>query len=221
MTPIVVVSSPLVGAGAMSELAEALRGLGRQVAVPEVAFELATFTDCVQAACGSSSAAPVVVGYSAAGPRLFHVAGRADVAGLVFLDARLPDHDVAPDADPRFRGLLDALPTDAHHTVPPWSEWWPREVLEQLVPDPQRRATLAAGCGRPPRAMFSQPIPAPDVDAPCAFVGLGDGYAGDAEAAARLGWPVEVIPHAHHLWPVTNPAAVASAVGAMVDRLVP
>lgn len=221
MTPIVVVSSPLVGTGAMGELADALRRLGRDVVVPEVSFDLATFTERVVAACGStSSAAPVVVGYSAAGPRLFHAVDGADVKGIVFLDARLPEHDVAPDSQPGFRALLDALPTDDHGTLPPWTDWWPREVIEQLVPDPRRRATLVAGCDRPPRAMFSAPIPAPAVDVPCGFIGLGDGYAADAAVAARRGWPVEVIPDAHHLWPVTNAGTVAAVVAAMVDRLV-
>ncbi len=71
-----------------------------------------------------------------------------------------------------------------------------------------------------PRSMFSLPIPAPDFDGPCGFVGFGDGYADDAAEAERRGWRVTVIAGAHHLWPLVEPDAVAEALVDLVDRLV-
>lgn len=221
MTPVVLASSPLVGPGALNEVADALRSGDRRVSVPPVPFDLDAFTESVRRACRLTVEPPVLVGYSASGPRLFHVASGLKVAGLVFLDARLPADGIAPDADPRFCELLDSLPLADDGTVPSWASWWPAGVIAELVPDTPARERLILGCERPPRQMFSQPIPAPHVDVLSAYVGFGNGYAADAAEAARRGWPVEVIDGADHLWPVTHPVEVARVVADVVDRLAP
>ena len=215
MNPIVLASSPLVGSGAMQAVAAGLRRGGRQVDVPDVPADLDEFVTSVAAAVRPES---VVVGFSAAGPRLFLVAAAARPAALVFLDARLPADGVAPDAEPAFAEFLDALPT-VDGLVPRWPEWWP-DAIAELIPDAAQRATFARGCPRIDRAVFSRPIPAPPFDGPCGFVGFGEGYAADADEARRRGWPVTVVDGAHHLWPVTEPDTVADLVEAMVDRLV-
>lgn len=208
-------SSPLVGAEAMQGVADRLRWSGREVAVPDVPPDLDEFAASVAAHIRPTS---VLVGYSAAGPRLFQVAALARPAAVVLLDARLPADGVAPDAAPEFAESLDRLPV-ADGLLPPWSEWWP-DAIAELIPDRETRSTFARTCPRVDRAMFSRPIPAPDFDGPCGFVGLGDGYATDAEHARRRGWPVMVVDGANHLWPVVEAAAVADALGEMIDRLV-
>lgn len=215
MNPIVLASSPLVGSGAMLDVASSLRRAGRDTPVPDVPADLDEFVASVGTAIRSDS---VVVGFSAAGPRLFHLAAAHRPAALVFLDARLPADGVAPDAELAFAEFLDRLPvTDG--LLPAWPEWWP-DAIAELIPDAARRATFASGCPRIGRAMFSQPIPAPPFEGPCGFVGFGDGYQTDADEARRRGWPVTVLDDAHHLWPVTEPGAVADALATMVDRLV-
>lgn len=214
MNPIVLASSPLVGSGAMQAVAAGLRRSGRVVEVPDVPSDLDEFVASVAAAVRPDS---VVVGFSAAGPRLFQVAAAARPERLVFLDARLPADGVAPDAEPTFAEFLDALPT-VDGQLPPWPEWWP-DAIAELIPDAAQRATFASRCPPIGRAMFSRPIPAPPFDGPCGFVGFGDGYATDAEAARQRGWPVTVVDGAHHLWPVTEPDTVAEVVVEMIDRL--
>lgn len=215
MNPIVLASSPLVGSGAMQAVAAGLRGRGREVRVPDVPGDLDEFVESVGGAVRPES---VVIGFSAAGPRLFQVAGASRPAAIVFLDARLPDDGVAPDAQPEFAAFLDRLPV-ADGLLPAWPEWWP-DAIAELIPDAAQRAMFASGCPRLGRAMFSQPIPAPPFDGPCGFVGFGEGYVADAEEARRRGWPVTVVDGAHHLWPVTEPDAVVDVLEAMVDRLV-
>lgn len=215
MNPVVLASSPLVGSGAMQAVAAGLRHHGREVEVPDVPADLDEFVASVAAVVRPDS---VVVGFSAAGPRLFQVAAAARPAALVFLDARLPADGVAPDAEPAFAEFLDALPT-VDGLLPPWPDWWPAAIAE-LIPDADQRATFASGCPRIGRAMFSQPIPAPPYGGPCGFVGFGEGYAADADEARQRGWPVTVVDGAHHLWPVAEPDTVADVVEAMVERLV-
>jgi hypothetical protein len=216
VNPTVLVSSPLVGSGAMLAVAESLRASGRDVVVPEVPADLDAFTASAAAAIRPNS---VMVGVSAAGPRLFHVAATARPAAIVFLDARLPVDGAAPDDTPRFAAFLDQLPV-VDGVLPPWPDWWP-DTIAELIPDETERATFRSGCPPVPRTMFSRPIPAPAYDGPCGFLGLGDGYAEDAAEAERRGWPVMVLADAHHLWAVTEPSAVAAAVGDLIDRLAP
>ncbi len=217
MNPIVLASSPLVGSGAMLRVADSLWRSGYEVVVPDAPTGLDQFVTSVAAAIGAES---VLIGFSAAGPRLFQVAATRPPAAIVFLDARLPADGVAPDATPRFAEFLDQLPVDDHGDLPPWPEWWP-DAIAELIPDQEERAAFALDCPSLPRSMLSQPIPAPEFDGPCGFVALGDGYADDAAEAERRGWPVTVLADAHHLLPVTEPDAVAGAVVDVIERLAP
>lgn len=200
----------------MRALGERLAASGYRVAVPDVPFDLAAFVRSVAASVDDHS---VLVGFSAAGPRLFAVAEVARPAAIVFLDARLPVDGVTPDDDPALAAVVGRLPVSDDGTLPPWTSWWPDEVLGALVPDPGQRADLAAGCGRPPRAMFSAPIPAPPPGVPCGFVALGDGYAADAREAGGRGWPVVTLAGGNHLWPLTEPTSVADALVDVVGQL--
>lgn len=215
MNAVVLVSSPLVGSGAMQAVAAGLRGRGREVRVPEVPAALDEFEASVAA---DTDPVSVVVGFSAAGPRLFQVAAVSRPAAIVFLDARLPADGVAPDAQPAFAEFLDRLPV-ADGLLSRWPEWWP-DAIAELIPAASERAAFTSACPRVGRAIFSQPIPAPPFDGPCGFIGFGDGYSADADEARRRGWPVAVVDDAHHLWPVTEPDAVAELVETMVERLV-
>jgi len=212
----VLASSPLVGPEAMSSLAEALSVGGLEVSIPDAPADLGEFTASVAGVVRPDS---IVVGYSAAGPRLFTIAEAARPVALVFLDARLPADGVAPDHDPRFAELLDSLaPVDG--LLPAWTDWWPSGVMESLLPDERARFALRSACPRVRRSMFSEPIPAPPYSGPCGFIGLGDGYADDAAEARRRHWPTTVIEGAHHLWPIVEPEQSADALVEMFRHVV-
>lgn len=218
MTTFVLASSPLVGPTSVEPLGDALRVLGHTVSTPPVPADLEAFVGAVSADLAQADEA-VLVPFSAAGPRAFAVADVQRPRAIVFLDARLPADGHAPDAEPAFAKLLDALPQDADGRLPVWSTWWPDEVMSTLCPDPVRRAELVEGCPRVPRAMFSQPIPAPAYDGPCGFVMLSEAYRDQRDVAAERGWPVSEVEAATHLSPFVDPDVVASALVSTVERL--
>ena len=161
----------------------------------------------------------MLVGFSAAGPRLFAVAAAVEPDAVVFMDARLPADGAAPDAEPAFAELLDRLPIDADGTLPPWPSWWPAAVLESLVPERSIRDAFVAECPRVSRAMFSTPIPAPTYGGPCAYLAFGDTYADQRSVALDRGWPVRTLGGHRHLAPLVAPDAVADALVDLIGRL--
>ena len=212
---LVLASSPVVGPLALQPLADALRADGVAVVTPFAHIDIDRYVDA--AAQSSPEGSFVLVGYSAAGPRLSAVAERTRPAGLVFMDARLPVDGVAPDAEQPFRELLDSLPLD-DGMLPPWPSWWPDGVMERLCPDTDLRRCFAAECPPVPRSMFSTPIPAPSVDLPSAFLAFGEGYVDQSEIAEQHGWPVARLP-LNHLAPMVAPGDVAAALAGLCERL--
>lgn len=185
--------------------------------MPATAIDLQRFVDDVAAELDAGPS--VFVAFSAAGPRAFAVAEASQPTAIVFLDARLPADGVAPDSEPAFADLLDALPIDVDGNLPPWAEWWPEEVLTSLCPDPSMRADLVAGCPAVPRASFSVPIPAPPFNGSCGYVQLSDGYADQRDLAAQRGWPTATVVGGTHLSPFVQPESVAPAVLDVIERL--
>lgn len=43
-----------------------------------------------------------------------------------------------------------------------WLEWWPDDVVEDLVPDVEDRAALLADMPSLPRAFYDESVPVPD-----------------------------------------------------------
>ncbi len=214
---VVLASSPLIGPLAISTLAAELAARGFDVATPSAPVALDRYIAAVARPCRARPC--VLVGFSAAGPRLFAVASVARPDAIVFMDARLPDDGAAPDDEPAFADVLDRLSLDADGLLPPWPSWWPDGVLDSLVPEPAQRAAFVAECPRVPRAMFSVPLPAPAFDGPCAYLAFGNTYADQRDLAARRGWPVATIDGARHLAPLVAPAHVADGLIALIGRL--
>ncbi len=215
MTRFALASSPLVGAGALEPLADALRRLGHAVQLPDAPAEL----DAHGSIFAGLAPDATLVAYSAAGPRAELLADAARSSAIVYLDARLPIDGAAPDDDEQLRGLLDQLPLDDAGRMPPWTEWWPEETLATLVPDTDRRAVLAASCPRVARAVMSTPVSAPGFDGACGYVVLSEPYRSAARAADDAGWPVVDVAGATHLSPFVEPEVVASALLAVTERL--
>lgn len=214
---IILASSPVIGPLTMTTLGRALAGRGIVAAEPHADPDLGRYVTA--AGAQPLSRLTVLVGFSAAGPRLYAVAAKLAPDAVVFMDARLPVDGVAPDAEPAFADLLDRLPVDDAGMLPPWPSWWPEPVLESLVPDPSVRDAFVADCPRAPRAMFSVPVPAPEYHGPCAYLAFGDTYADQRSIADRRGWPVATLDRQRHLAPLVEPDAVAGALVDLIGRL--
>lgn len=202
----------------MATLAAALRRKHVAVVTPSAPPELDDWIEEIERA-GSDVADPVVLlGFSAAGPRLPAAATRISASAMVFLDARLPADGVAPvDGNAGFAELLEQMAID-QGLVAPWPRWWGDELLVELVPDHALREHFESECPPLPLVMFHTPVPAPPFDGPCGYVRLSEAYDADAAEAASRGWPLRRL-RGHHLWPLVQPDVVADAVLEVVAEL--
>ena len=227
LTVIALVHSPLVGPATWETLAAAIGHRGHQVVTPDL-----TPTVCKEGPPYASRQVDavstsldqrwtVLVGHSGAGPLLGAVADAVEsVCGCVFVDAGLPTpgmswfQTVPAELAEQLRG------TARDGWLPPWSEWWGPEALEELLPDARVRARFAAGCPRLPLAMFEEPLPpAPHwQDRPGAYLRLSDAYQEPAERARELGWPVTELA-SHHLAVLTEPQLVINPLLDLVAEL--
>jgi hypothetical protein len=224
---LLLVHSPLVGAGTWDLVAAGLAGRGWDVGVPDLTGTVAAGPPyCVRQAdviARSASDRPAILaGHSGAGP-LLAAAGAiiGQVRGYIFVDAGLPIpgqtwmDTVPPELAAQVRGMADDL-----GWLPPWPQWWGDEVLAELIPDPAARRHFVAGCLPLPLAMFEEVHPqAPQwPDAPAAYLQLSEAYEDQAVRARELGWPVaERI--SHHLAPITHSALVAESLHELLGHL--
>lgn len=228
---VVLVHSPFVGPGTWHPAAGQLAAAGRQVLVPSLIEAVGdlpphhgTLADAVDAAVADEvpDGAALVV-HSGAGPLVPSIVARASwpVHAVVFVDATLPHPgrawtDTAPaELTEQLRWLAgpDGL-------LPPWHEWFPAEVIGELLPDARLRAAVTAEIPRVPLSYVEEVAPALDAweERPAGYVRLSAAYDDAAVEARRRGWPV-VRHDADHLSVVTRPAAVAAAVLAVLDQL--
>ncbi|MDB5448775.1 MAG: hypothetical protein JWQ97_4092 [Phenylobacterium sp.] len=181
---------------------------------PTLAASLAASID------GAGSAPVVLAAHSGAGPLVppLTQALSAPVAGVVFVDALLPHpgrswFDTAP------AQMRDQLRAGAQMgQLPPWDDWWPPGALARLVPDEAARAALVGELEPLPLAYFEERAPAAALEAPCAYLQLSASYEEEARLAGRQGWPVVRLP-LNHLAAVSQPRAVAGALGSLMARL--
>ncbi|MBI1197203.1 MAG: alpha/beta hydrolase [Phenylobacterium sp.] len=147
-------------------------------------------------------------------------AASADLAGFIFADAVLPypgrsNLATAPEA---FADELRRLTTDG--LLAPWDQWFAGGFLEHLIPDAATRAAFVADIPRVPFA-FLEAV-APDdgtwAERPCAYLQLSRTYAGTADRAEAMGWPVRR-ERMHHLAMTTAPREVAALLLELVGRL--
>jgi hypothetical protein len=213
---IVLASSPAVGPFALERLAGALRSRAVIVDTPRAEPDV---DDYIAAAAEVAMTPDLLVGYSAGGPRLFAVAERLAPKAIVFMDAGLPRDGVAPDSEPAMAVLLARLPVDDEGLLPPWTDWWPPEIVDRLCPDRALWNRVVAECPRLPRAMYSQPIPAPVFDGPCGLLAFGAAYADAIADAMARGWPTRVLDGFTHLAPLVAPELVADELLALGARL--
>ncbi len=212
------VHSPLVGPSTWAGTADVLRGNGFRCAVPDLTGVATSgppyypkFAEAAAEAVDDDTV--VLIGHSAAGPLLPSI---ADVIGdraraAVFVDALLPHPG---------RGWFDTAPTPLREQLlgmahggllPPWHEWFPPGVIDELVPDPALRRRLVAEIPRLPVTYFEEPAPVTRDSPRCALLRLSAAYDHAADEVERLGWWVARRDW-DHLRMLTAPDAVGDLI---------
>jgi hypothetical protein len=227
----VLVHSPVVGPSTWTPTADALRRRGHHVLVPattppvdcEPPWWEAAARDVVAAV--DTDAPLVVAGHSGAGPRIPAIGDALEAAGHriaahVLVDAGMPypNRTPAEAAPAEFAAQLEAL-VRPDGLLPPWPEWWPAALLEELVPDPDLRAAVVAECRPTPSNLYDEPVPVRagwPGGTPCGY--LSYTYEADAAEAERRGWMVARA-KGSHLQPVVDPEGVADQLLLLVSGL--
>jgi hypothetical protein len=209
----VVLPSPLLGVAVYSPFGRALTARGYEVSIadPEVPVAPGETEDGGVAALLESlveqcAGADLVVPHSNAGRFAPEIAARVG-ASIVYVDALLPGiGDSAGFAE----FVLGKVADDG--LLPRWTEWWPAEDLDDVVPE-EWRPVLEQAQPRldPAFLLHDPPTPASWRAQPAAYLALGDGYRAEADAARALGWPVRELA-AGHLHLVVDPELVAEEV---------
>jgi hypothetical protein len=226
----VLIHSPLAGPTTWEPVAVALRGRGREVAVPAL-WDNDTpdppywqqHAEAVARGLGAVPAArPVVlVGHSGAGPLLPVIGGglAQPVAAYLFVDAGLPVDrasrlDMMRLEDPEWAAPVARALRDGER-FPTWTD----ADLAAIVPDAGRRQALLDELRPRDQAFFTEPIPVPGgwPDAPCAYLQFSTAYAAPARQAREQGWPFRRI-EAGHFHMLVAPGPVTAAMLDLVEQ---
>jgi hypothetical protein len=161
-----------------------------------------------------------VIGHSGAGVFLPAIGEAVGNPVLVFVDALIPPPSGAHTTPSEVAELLDAQTFDG--VLAKWWDWWPEDLLEEMVPDAATRSALNAEMPNVPRDFYDHVVPVPDrwSERPCAYVRLSAAYQSAFEEANRRGWPSTAL-DGNHLTLVTEPSMVLDAIEAVVDLVSP
>lgn len=165
----------------------------------------------------------IVVGHSASCPRLPLVASILlergfDVAGIILVNGRFPADGRAPvEEDAPLAEMLDGL-VRPNSYLPPWYRWWGSLVIDML-PDEAARKRIFSQAHCVPRALFDEPIPAPDLPRSIGqgYLTMGEMYRPSHDRAVAEGWYVAEV-GGEHLHMVVAPEVVAAALVGLVDE---
>jgi hypothetical protein len=237
---VVLLHSPLVGAGSWGALPEALRRAGVAVLAPPVDGDerppyARRYVERAAARVLEAAPAPapplVLAGHSGAGPLLPAVgaalrAGGRPAGGYLFCDAGLPWEGGRSAAPSRLDLLAEEDPAmaagfraelEAGGRFPGWSD----RDLAPIVPDPAARAALLASLRPRGLDFFTEPLPGDQPswpDAPCGYLHLSAAYDTWLERAAALGWPTASL-RVGHFHALVDPDGLAAAVLALLSRM--
>jgi len=218
MASFLLLHSPVVGPTTWKWVSEELWGMGHEAEIlvisPSATFRgwEAVVTEVVSQVSDKEDA--VFVAHSGAGPLLPTIVDRCNARGssMVFVDAGIPAMTSATPLMPEdLLQQLSAIAVDG--LLPPWSQWFGRDMMASLVPDSKKRELIELELPRIPLSYFYGSIP-PLRKWPAdrsGYVLLSDAYVDDAEEARRRGWPVAELP-GEHLDLVARAPAVAEAV---------
>ena len=214
------IHSPLVGPLTWIPVAEEISRAGYRALVPSLQDALAVpsgfgraFADSVASEVASSGVeGPLhLVAHSGAGffMPVFREALSVPIAGYIFVDARIPKggaslFDDSPESDVEH---LKAMARDGW--LPPWSEWFERDAIMEILPDRDIRERFIAELSPIPVAMFEEQSPVLDSwpDAPCGYIRLSASYLAETETARSMEWLVREVDSAH-LQMLVDPIAI-------------
>jgi hypothetical protein len=217
---VVVVPSPLLGVAVYSPFGRALtpRGYDVSIADPEIPADARADDDGgVDALLASlvvqCRGADLLVPHSNAGRFAPAIADRVGAA-IVYVDALLPGIGDSAGFAEFIQGKVseDGL-------LPGWTDWWPPEDLDDVVPH-EWLSVLERAQPRldPAFLLHDPPTPPTWTSQTAAYLALGDGYRAEAQAARGLGWPVRELA-AGHLHLVVDPERVAAEVDLLASGI--
>jgi len=159
----------------------------------------------------------LVIGHSGAGvflPLIGQQLGQR-LGAIVFVDALIPairgtHHTPAEDREMLAKGADNGL-------LLPWTEWWPRELMADLVPDEDDWALISQDVPRLPLTFYDDPIPMPDdwTTMPCFYLRLSQPYDEHLDTARSLGWPARSL-DSNHLATFTEPSLMLDAIESLL-----
>lgn len=226
MRSILFVQSPLVGPSSWTSCAELMRGNGFQVAVPDLTGVAQAPPPMWQSFVGATvdgaqglGSRVVVVGHSGAGAFLPAIADRLEdrLESLVFVDAVIPPPAGVHETPGSMRALLDEQTVDGQ--LRRWLDWWPDDVVMDLVPDAAERVALLADMPSLPRSFYDESIPVPDgwMQQPCLYVKLSEAYHAEYVRAGQQGWKRTEL-DADHLAIRTQARLVVAAIKSLIGE---
>jgi hypothetical protein len=231
MPMLVLLHSPLVGPLTWQPAATGLRAAGYHVAVPSLAGVVDTGPPYYPKLAGrvaetirqaNPTGAVVLIGHSGAGALLPAAAWATGtpLAAAVFVDAVLPHPGVSwfETAPPMLREQLGGLARDGQ--LPAWHQWFPPEVVTELLPEDSLRRRFIAELPSLPLAYLEEHAPVVRGWPPerCGYLRLSGAYDEIADEAERLGWLV-VREAADHLAMLTRPAAISGLLDWLIKVL--
>lgn len=228
-TSVLFVHSPLLGPSSWARAAAEMRRRGFAVAVPDLTMvadapppRAAALIDAAARSAADLPDQVAVIGHSGAGPFLPAIADRLDTRApvLLFVDTAVPPRRGTHRTADRLASLLDEQTQDGR--LRRWLEWWPKEVIADLLPDEDDRAALLQDMPALPRAFYDEPVAVPEnwTSRRCAYVQLSAAYDDAFAEAGQRDWPRAAL-QTDHLAIRTRPTAVVAAVEALLSALAP
>jgi hypothetical protein len=221
---LVLLHSPLTGSAVWRKLALLLSERGHEVRVPDYRDVLAGpppyYEKITHKAGREAGEASALIAHSGAGalvPSLVDTAAQR-ITSVVFVDALLPHpgkcwFDTVPQP---MAAKLRSL--EAGGWLPPWDRWWPKQVLEEMLPDSTARTIFVDDLPSLPLDFLKEK--APDIGLQsrlsCAYLQLSSGYDAEAGEAKARNWPVRTL-NMDHLAMMTRTGEVAEALQGLLQ----
>jgi hypothetical protein len=208
---------PLLGPAVLGPLADALRGRGHAVALPDLRDAVSVAQDWFDryvVGAAASGTADVVLGFSGAGVVLPAVAIAVNARQVVWVDAVTPTRSGQTVPSEAIRGLIERFVTDDGRIVE-WTTWWGPDVMAELIPEPGLRAAVEASTPRLPADFYDVAVPVPDrwPEEGAQYIQLSPGYDQDAAEARLRGWQVRGGSDGDHLDVANHPARILDLLG--------